>query len=53
VRRRAMGQRTSKQAPRRGEALLRVCAAGAIVASRPGAEPLLPTAAKLEELRAR
>ena len=34
----------------RGEALARACAAGAIAASRPGAQPSLPTAAELEEI---
>jgi ribokinase len=37
----------------RGEALARACAARAIAASRPGAEPSLPTAAELEEILAR
>lgn len=37
----------------RGEALARACAAGAIAASRPGAQPSLPTAAELEEILAR
>ena len=31
----------------------RACAAGAIAASRPGAQPSLPTAAELEEILAR
>jgi sugar/nucleoside kinase (ribokinase family) len=31
----------------------RACAAGAIAASRPDAQPSLPTAAKLEEILAR
>ena len=31
-----------------GEALLRACAAGALAASRLGAQPSLPTAAELE-----
>jgi ribokinase len=35
-----------------GEALRRACAAGAIAASRPGAQPSLPTAAEVEELLA-
>jgi transposase len=41
------------QGRERGEALARACAAGAIAASRPGAQPSLPTAAKLEEILAR
>ena len=32
------------------EALLRACAAGAIAASRPGAQPSLPTAAEVDEI---
>jgi hypothetical protein len=36
-----------------GEALARACAAGAIAASRPGAQPSLPTAAELDEILAR
>jgi ribokinase len=35
-----------------GEALRRACAAGAIAASRPGAQPSLPTAAEVDELLA-
>ena len=34
----------------REEALRRACAAGAIAASRPGAQPSLPTAAEVEEI---
>jgi ribokinase len=34
----------------REEALTRACAAGAIAASRPGAQPSLPTAAEVEEI---
>jgi ribokinase len=34
----------------REEALRRACAAGAIAASRPGAQPSLPTAAELDEI---
>jgi len=41
------------QGRERGEALARACAAGAIAASRPGAQPSLPTAAELEEILAR
>jgi peptide/nickel transport system substrate-binding protein len=37
---------------KRGEALARACAAGATAAS-PGAQPSLPTAARLEEIVAR
>jgi ribokinase len=36
-----------------GEALQRACTAGALAASRPGAQPSLPTAAELEEALAR
>jgi ribokinase len=36
----------------RGEALRRACAAGALAASRPGAQPSLPTAAELEAILA-
>jgi ribokinase len=36
----------------REEALLRACAAGAIAASRPGAQPSLPTATEVEEILA-
>ena len=36
----------------REEALRRACAAGAIAASRPGAQPSLPTAAEVEEILA-
>jgi ribokinase len=36
----------------REEALLRACAAGAIAASRPGAQPSLPTAAEVDEILA-
>jgi ribokinase len=32
----------------RGEALTRACAAGALAASRPGAQPSLPTAAEID-----
>ncbi len=32
------------------EALRRACAAGAIAASRPGAQPSLPTAAEIDEI---
>jgi ribokinase len=32
----------------RGEALARACAAGALAASSPGAQPSLPTAAQLQ-----
>jgi hypothetical protein len=39
--------------PPGGEALARACAPGAIAASRPGAQPSLPTAAELEEILAR
>jgi len=35
-----------------GEALVRACAAGALAASRPRAQPSLPTAAELEEVLA-
>ena len=41
------------QGRERGEALARACAAGAIAASRPGAQRSLPTAAELEEILAR
>ena len=34
----------------REEALTRACAAGAIAASRPGAQPSLPTAAEVDEI---
>jgi ribokinase len=34
----------------REEALGRACAAGAIAASRPGAQPSLPTAAEVDEI---
>src|SRR5207253_2582906 len=34
----------------RVEALVRACAAGALAASRPGAQPSLPTARELEEI---
>jgi ribokinase len=34
----------------REEALTRACAAGALAASRPGAQPSLPTAAEVEEI---
>jgi ribokinase len=34
----------------RDESLHRACAAGAIAASRPGAQPSLPTAAEIEEI---
>ena len=37
----------------RDEALRRACAAGALAASRPGAQPSLPTAAEIEEILAR
>jgi ribokinase len=37
----------------RAEALARACAAGALAASRPGAQPSLPTAAEVDELLAR
>lgn len=36
----------------RGEALARACAAGAVAASRPGAQPSLPTSADIDELLA-
>jgi ribokinase len=36
----------------RGEALRRVCAAGALAASRPGAQPSLPTAREVDEVLA-
>ncbi len=36
------------QGRRRGEALRRACAAGALAASRPGAQPSLPTAAEVD-----
>jgi ribokinase len=36
-----------------GEALRRACAAGALAASRPGAQPSLPTATEVDELLAR
>ena len=36
----------------REEALRRACAAGAIAASRPGAQPSLPTAREVEEMMA-
>lgn len=41
------------QGRERGEAVARACAAGAIAASRPGAQRSLPTAAELEEILAR
>ena len=41
------------QARDRGKALARACAAGAIAASQPGAQPSVPTAAELEEMLAR
>ena len=41
------------QGRERGEVLARACAAGAIAASRPGAQPSLPTTAELEEILAR
>jgi pfkB family carbohydrate kinase len=41
------------QGRKRGEALARAGAAGAIEGSRPGAQPSLPTAAELEEILAR
>jgi ribokinase len=34
----------------RGEALVRACAAGALAASRPGAQPSLPTADEVEQI---
>ena len=34
----------------REEALVRACAAGALAASRPGAQPSLPTAAEVDEI---
>jgi ribokinase len=37
----------------RGEALRRACAAGALAASRPGAQPSLPTAAEVDAILAR
>jgi ribokinase len=37
----------------RDEALRRACAAGALAASRPGAQPSLPTAAELDEILVR
>jgi ribokinase len=37
----------------RGDALRRACAAGALAASRPGAQPSLPTAAELDAVVAR
>jgi ribokinase len=37
----------------RDEALHRACAAGAIAASRPGAQPSLPTASEVDEILAR
>jgi ribokinase len=37
----------------RADALVRACAAGALAASRPGAQPSLPTAAQLDEILAR
>ena len=37
----------------REEALTRACAAGAIAASRPGAQPSLPTAAEVDEILSR
>ena len=36
----------------RDEALERACAAGALAASRPGAQPSLPTAAEIDEILA-
>jgi ribokinase len=36
----------------RGEALERACAAGALAASRPGAQPSLPTAVEIDEILA-
>ena len=41
------------QGRERGEPLARACAPGVIAASRPGAQPSLPTAAELEEIVAR
>jgi ribokinase len=40
------------QGRERGEALALACAAGAIAASRPGAQPLPPTGAELGEILA-
>ena len=37
----------------RADALVRACAAGAVAASRPGAQPSLPTAAEVDELLGR
>jgi ribokinase len=37
----------------RGESLTRACAAGALAASRPGAQPSLPTAAEVDAILAR
>ena len=37
----------------REESLRRACAAGAIAASRPGAQPSLPTAEEIDEILAR
>ncbi|MCI0633060.1 MAG: hypothetical protein L0206_03970 [Actinobacteria bacterium] len=41
------------QGRERGKALARACAAGAIAASRPGAQQSLPTVAELGEILAR
>ena len=38
------------QGRERAEALRRACAAGALAASRPGAQPSLPTAAEVDEI---
>ena len=37
----------------REESLRRACAAGALAASRPGAQPSLPTAAEIDEILSR
>jgi hypothetical protein len=46
-------KRSLLQGRERGDALALACAAGAIAASRPGAQPSLPTAAELGEILAR
>jgi ribokinase len=38
------------QGRERGEALVRACAAGALAASRPGAQPSLPTASEVDDV---
>jgi 2-polyprenyl-6-methoxyphenol hydroxylase-like FAD-dependent oxidoreductase len=46
-------KRSLLQGRERGDALALACAAGAIAASRPGAQPSLPTAAELGAILAR